>query len=191
MFLILVWIFITNDDVNSENLGLHGPASAFLTISTTDMVSQNYRNFYSSNSNYNRCMIFTSRYMFSKQAKTTELVHCQWAKLPNMQYGHHFAKHVCDTISNNMKLMLINAETNAALKLHEETVFLPQGSVPSCSVFVARWHQYNIWVHLLLVIKHEPFWNVTPAYITYLKICSIICMESQKRINPIIMDIHN
>ena len=40
-----------------------------------------------------------------------------------MQYGHHFAKNVCDTISNNMKLMLINAETNAVLKLPEETVF--------------------------------------------------------------------
>ena len=34
-----------------------------------------------------------------------------------------FAKHVCDTLSNNMKLMLINAETNAALNLQEETVF--------------------------------------------------------------------
>ena len=41
IFLIVVLIFITNDDVNSENLVLYGPASAILTISTTDMVSQN------------------------------------------------------------------------------------------------------------------------------------------------------
>ena len=34
-----------------------------------------------------------------------------------------FAKNVCDTLSNNMKLMLINAETNAALSLQVETVF--------------------------------------------------------------------
>ena len=83
------------------------------------------RNFDSSNSNYHRCMMFTSRYMFSRQVKTMELVEidCQWAKLPNRQYGHHFAKNVCDAISNNMKLMLINAETNAGVKLQEETVF--------------------------------------------------------------------
>ena len=37
-----------------------------------------------------------------------------------------FAKTVCDTISNNMKLMLINAETNAALNLQEETIFYPK-----------------------------------------------------------------
>ena len=30
-----------------------------------------------------------------------------------------FAKIICDTLSNNMKLMLINAETNAALNLQE------------------------------------------------------------------------
>ena len=36
-----------------------------------------------------------------------------------------FAINVCDTLSNNMKLMLINAETNAALILQEEPVFLP------------------------------------------------------------------
>ena len=41
MFLIHVWIFITNDDVNNENLDLHGPASSILTISAMDMVSQN------------------------------------------------------------------------------------------------------------------------------------------------------
>ena len=39
--LILVWILMTNDDVNNENLDLHGPASSILTISTMDMVSQN------------------------------------------------------------------------------------------------------------------------------------------------------
>ena len=31
-----------------------------------------------------------------------------------------FAKNVCDTLSNNTKLMLINAETNTALNLQEE-----------------------------------------------------------------------
>ena len=34
-----------------------------------------------------------------------------------------FAKNVCDTISSNMKLWLINAETNAAQNLQEETIF--------------------------------------------------------------------
>ena len=34
-----------------------------------------------------------------------------------------FAKNVCDSLSNNMKLMPINAETNAALNLHVETFF--------------------------------------------------------------------
>ena len=53
-----------------------------------------------------------------------------------------FAKTVCDTLSSNMKLMLINAETNTALSLQVETVFfLPQDSVRGCNVFVARWHQ--------------------------------------------------
>ena len=53
-----------------------------------------------------------------------------------------FAKNVCDTLSNNMKVILINAETNAALNLQEETgFFLPQDSVHGCYVFVARWHQ--------------------------------------------------
>ena len=37
-----------------------------------------------------------------------------------------FAKNVCDTLSNNMELMLINAETNAALHLQEEIVFFPK-----------------------------------------------------------------
>ena len=52
-----------------------------------------------------------------------------------------FAKNVCDTISNNMKLMLINAETKAALNLQKETVFLPQASGHGGNVFVARWRQ--------------------------------------------------
>ena len=34
-----------------------------------------------------------------------------------------FAENVCHTISNNMKFMQINAETNAALNLQEETIF--------------------------------------------------------------------
>ena len=37
-----------------------------------------------------------------------------------------FAKTVCDTLSNNMKLMLINAETNAALNFQAETIFYPK-----------------------------------------------------------------
>ena len=37
-----------------------------------------------------------------------------------------FTKNVCDALSNNMKLMLINTETNAAQNLQVETVFLPQ-----------------------------------------------------------------
>ena len=40
-----------------------------------------------------------------------------------------FAKNICGTLSNNMKLMLINAETNSALNLEEETVFYPK--IPS------------------------------------------------------------
>ena len=41
LLLILVWTFITNDDVDKENLDLHVPASSILTISTMDMVGQN------------------------------------------------------------------------------------------------------------------------------------------------------
>ena len=37
-----------------------------------------------------------------------------------------FAKNVCHILSNNMKLMLINAEINAALNLQEETIFYPK-----------------------------------------------------------------
>ena len=34
-----------------------------------------------------------------------------------------FAKNVCDTSSNNIELMLANAETHPALNLQEETGF--------------------------------------------------------------------
>ena len=40
LFEILVWIFITNDDVNNENLDLHGRGNSILTMSTMDMVSK-------------------------------------------------------------------------------------------------------------------------------------------------------
>ena len=62
--------------------------------------------------------------MFSKQAKTIELVRNRLlvSKTPQNVF---FAKTVCDTLSNNMKLMLINAETNAALNLQAETIFYP------------------------------------------------------------------
>ena len=36
-----------------------------------------------------------------------------------------FAQKFCDTLSSIMKLMLINAETNAVLNLQEQTVFYP------------------------------------------------------------------
>ena len=118
-----MWIFITNYDVDSENLGLHGPASAILTISNIIKRWAKTRNFYSSNSNYQRCMIFTSRYMFSKQAKAIGLVR---NRLPICHMATILPKNICDTISNNMKLVLINAKTNAALNLQEETVFSPR-----------------------------------------------------------------
>ena len=51
-------------------------------------------------------------------------IDCRWAKLPNM--ATIFAKNVCDTISNYMKLMLINAETNAALNLRGNHFFYPK-----------------------------------------------------------------
>ena len=50
-----------------------------------------------------------------------------------------FAKNVCDTLLNIMKVMLINAETNAALNLQEESVFHPKIQSMACNV--ARWHQ--------------------------------------------------
>ena len=46
-----------------------------------------------------------------------------------------FAKNVCDTLSNNMKLMLINAETNAALNLQEETDFYHK-SQPMVAIYL-------------------------------------------------------
>ena len=43
-----------------------------------------------------------------------------------MQYGYHIFN-VWDIISNNMKLMLIDVETNAAQNLQEKAVFKPKG----------------------------------------------------------------
>ena len=43
-----------------------------------------------------------------------------------MQYGYHIFN-VWDIISNNMKLMLIDAETNAAHNLKKKAVFNPKG----------------------------------------------------------------
>ena len=47
-----------------------------------------------------------------------------------------FVKNVCDTLSDNMKLTLVNAETNAALNLEEENVFQPMISF-FCIFFMA------------------------------------------------------
>ena len=38
-----------------------------------------------------------------------------------------FGKNLCDTLSNNMKLMLIHAATNVVLNLQEESVFYLKG----------------------------------------------------------------
>ena len=65
-------------------------------------------------------MVFTSRYLFSMQKWTIELeVDCRWAKPPSMQYGCHIWN-ICDIILNNMKLLLIHAETDVDLNLQEE-----------------------------------------------------------------------
>ena len=37
-----------------------------------------------------------------------------------------FAKNVCETLPNNMKWMLINAETNAALNMQAKKFFYPK-----------------------------------------------------------------
>ena len=37
-----------------------------------------------------------------------------------------FAKNICDTLSDRIKLMLINVETNAALNLEEDIIFYPK-----------------------------------------------------------------
>ena len=79
-----------------------------------------------------------------------------------------FAKNICDTISNNMKLMLIIAETEAALNLQEETGFFPQDSVHGCNVFVARWHQYNIWVHLLLESLNKSHFEILHRHTSHI-----------------------
>ena len=60
--------------------------------------------------------------MFSKQAKTIELVRNRLpvSKIPQYPIGPpFFATNVCDISSNNTKLMLINAETKAASNLQE------------------------------------------------------------------------
>ena len=60
-------------------------------------------------------MVFTSRYLFSVQTgqKSYVEIDCWWTKLPYMQYGYHTFS-LSDIISSNMKLVLIDAETNAA-----------------------------------------------------------------------------
>ena len=145
LFLILVWVFmITNDDVNNENFFFCMALPVLFWQFQPWALWVKIRNFFSSDSNYHRCKIFTSRYMFSKQAKTivSKLeLYCRWENSPVSNMASIFAKNVCDTLSNNMKLMLINAETNAALNLQGETVFLPQDSVHGYNVFVGRWHQ--------------------------------------------------
>ena len=87
--------------------------------------------------------------MFSKRTKVTELAtnRLPVSKAPQYAVWPPFLPiNICDTISNNMKLMQTNAVTYAALKCKKKQ-FLPQGSVPGFSVFVARWRQQNIWVH--------------------------------------------
>ena len=56
--------------------------------------------------------------MLSKQAK---IAGEQNSPISNM--ATIFAKNVCETLSNNMKLMLINAETNTALNLQAKKFF--------------------------------------------------------------------
>ena len=43
-----------------------------------------------------------------------------------MQYGYHIFR-LWDIISNSMKSMLIDAETNAAQNLQEKALFNPKG----------------------------------------------------------------
>ena len=81
------------------------------------------RNFYSSNSNYHRCRIFTSRYMFSKQARTIELVRSRMpvSKAPQYPIWPPFLPKMFVIPHQNMKLMLINhfqnSETSAMLRI--------------------------------------------------------------------------
>ena len=74
--------------------------------------------------------------------------------------------------------MQINAETNAALNLQEETVFYPK--IPFMAAMDLLEDDINKYFGALAirVIKHESFGNVTPAYITYFKSCSVICTDS-------------
>ena len=47
-----------------------------------------------------------------------------------------FAKNVCKTLSNNMKSMLINAETNAALNLQAKKVFFYPQIQPMAAMYL-------------------------------------------------------
>ena len=75
-----------------------------------------------------------------------------------------FAKNVCDTLSNNMKLMLINAETNAALNLQEEIIFFTPRFSPWLQCIGSKMTSIKYLGALATrVITHESFGNVTPA----------------------------
>ena len=121
------------------------------------------RNFYSSNSNYHRCKIFTSRFMLSKQEKTIELVRNRLPVSETPQYSiwpPFLPKNVCDTLSNIIKLMLINAETNAALNLQQEIIFIPRFS-PWLHCVCSVWTSIKYLGALATrVITHESFGNV-------------------------------
>ena len=87
-----------------------------------------------------------------------------------------FDKNVCDTLSNNMKLMLINADNNAALNLQEETIFYPKfQSMAAMYLYICCKMTPIKYLGALTtrVIKYESFGNVTPAYITYFKSCNL------------------
>ena len=139
------------------------------------------RNFYSSNSNYHRCKIFTSRYMFSKEAKTIELIRNRLPVSKNPQYP------IWPLFWQKCLWYLITQyEINANQCWNK-----------SCSKFAGRNRfftpRFSPWLQCICskmtsikylgalatrVIKHESFGNVTPAYITYLKSCSVICTDS-------------
>ena len=74
------------------------------------------------------------------------------------------AKNVCDTLSNIMKLMLINAETNGVLNLQEKIVFLPPRFSPWLQCICSKMASMKYLGALATrVITHESFGNVTPA----------------------------
>ena len=74
------------------------------------------KNFYSSNSYYQRCNIFTSRYMFSKQAKAKELVRntLSVSKTPKYPIWPPFLQKMV-TFQTISILIPINGETNALI----------------------------------------------------------------------------